>query len=218
MKSLVAGNLKSKTSWFGIGLIILGALEQSGLMELVPDEWKGFALSTVGFLTLVLRNLTTMSVIDKAIETKEDDANDQAGFARLSLLAALSTTLVVVLALAACAPTQVKPTSVISIACAPGDQYQIERCAEAVGDVYAVYLERVHALVANPATPEKVRAQLQALDRELTPSVRLLVQASAAYVQLREASATPATVSIAEQALRQQLAAVEPKVRTLPQL
>jgi hypothetical protein len=65
MNPLIQGNLKSKTSWFGLVLVLIGAAEQSGLLELIPDEYKGAALSFIGFVTLVLRNLSTDSIADK---------------------------------------------------------------------------------------------------------------------------------------------------------
>lgn len=161
--------------------------------------------------------LPTPPITDSAA-VKTEERLRQGGFARPGLLSALFTTLVVVLALSACSPTQVKPTAVLSIACAPSDQYQVERCAEAVGDVYAVYLARLNYIVRDPETPADVKRQLQRLDRELTPAVRTLVQTAAAFVRLREASGPPEKVAAAQARLRNELAAVEPKVRSLPQL
>lgn len=65
MNPLIAGNVRSKTSWVAVALIVLGAIEQSGLIEFVPDAYKGLALSVVGAVMLVLRNLTTESVAGK---------------------------------------------------------------------------------------------------------------------------------------------------------
>lgn len=69
MNPVIVGNLKSKTSWAGVLLMAVGGLEQSGLLELVPDEYKGLAISMVGGLMFFLRNVTSQSVAAKA--TKE---------------------------------------------------------------------------------------------------------------------------------------------------
>lgn len=70
MNPTVIGNLKSKTNWFGLGLIVLGAAEQSGLLALIPAQQKGTVLAFVGFITLVLRQFTTGTVADKAVTTE----------------------------------------------------------------------------------------------------------------------------------------------------
>lgn len=62
---IIAGNLKSKTSWAAVVLMALGGLEQSGLLALVPDEYKGVAISAIGALMLVLRNITASSITEK---------------------------------------------------------------------------------------------------------------------------------------------------------
>lgn len=115
-----------------------------------------------------------------------------------------------------CATNATKPQDVISLACSPSDAYLIERCAEAVGDVYGVFQTRALEIVSDPATPADVKQAIQKLDRELTPAVRTLVQTSTAYVQLRTASAPETAAKRAELAL--QLADVQPKVQTLPKL
>ena len=73
MNPLIAGNVRSKTSWVAVALIVLGAIEQSGLIEFVPDAYKGLALSVVGAVMLVLRNLTTESVAGKVALGDEND-------------------------------------------------------------------------------------------------------------------------------------------------
>lgn len=118
--------------------------------------------------------------------------------------------------LAGCVTGATKPQDVISLACAPSDQYLIERCAEAVGDVYAVFQARALDVVSDPATPGEVKGAIQKLDRELTPAIRTLVQTSAAYVLLREAQAPEAGAKRAELAV--QLTSVQPKVQALPKL
>jgi hypothetical protein len=128
--------------------------------------------------------------------------------------------IVAIVALAACADNPANPTTkpqdVIAVACAPSDQYVIERCAEAVGDVYAVFQRRALEVVSDPALPGDVKRTIQSLDRELTPAVRVLVQTADAYVLLREASDPEAGAKRAELAV--QLMTVKPKVQTLPQL
>jgi outer membrane PBP1 activator LpoA protein len=118
--------------------------------------------------------------------------------------------------LTACVTGATKPQDVIATACAPSDQYLIERCAEAVGDVYMVFQKRALEIVSDPATPEEVKGTLKSLDRELTPAVRTLVQTSAAYVLLREAQSPDASAKQSE--LAAQLATVQPRVQTLPKL
>lgn len=118
--------------------------------------------------------------------------------------------------LTACVTGATKPQDVIAMACAPSDQYLIERCAEAVGDVYTVFQRRALEIVSDPATPEEIKGTLKSLDRELTPAVRTLVQTSAAYVLLREAQSPEAGAKQAE--LATQLATVQPRVQTLPKL
>lgn len=120
------------------------------------------------------------------------------------------------LILAGCVTGATKPQDVISLACAPSDQYLIERCAEAVGDVYGVFQARALEVVSDPATPGEIKGAIQKLDRELTPAIRMLVQTSAAYVLLREAQAPAADAKRVELAV--QLANVQPKVQALPKL
>lgn len=120
------------------------------------------------------------------------------------------------LLLVACATDAVKPQDVISVACLPSDQYLIERCAEAVGDVYSVFQQRALEIVSDPSTPPDVKESIQRLDRELTPAVRTLVQTSNAYVLLRDAQAPAAETKRAD--LEGQLSAVRPKVQSLPKL
>lgn len=120
------------------------------------------------------------------------------------------------LILAACATGAVKPQDVISVACKPSDSYLIERCAEAVGDVYSVFQQRALEIVSDPSTPADVKESIQRLDLELSPAVRTLLQTSNAYVLLRDAQAPEAPAKQAE--LESQLASVRPKVQSLPKL
>ena len=112
--------------------------------------------------------------------------------------------------LVGCVTNAPKPQDVISLACSPSDQYLIERCVEAVGDVYSVFQTRALEIVSDPATPADVKLAIQKLDRELTPAVRALVQTSTSYVLLRESQSPEAGARRAE--LAHQLAIVQPKV------
>jgi len=120
------------------------------------------------------------------------------------------------LILTGCVTGATKPQDVISVACSPSDQYSIERCAEAVGDVYGVFQTRALEVVSDPATPTDIKSTIQKLDAELTPAVRTLVQTSAAYVLLREAQSPEAAAKQVELAV--QLTSVRPKVQALPKL
>lgn len=66
-KAAAVGLVKSKTSWFGVALLVLGFLEQnSQLLEtVVPTQYFGLFMSGVGFLTILLRTITTTSVVEK---------------------------------------------------------------------------------------------------------------------------------------------------------
>lgn len=74
MNPIIAGNVRSKTSWVALALIVLGAVEQSGLIEFVPEAYKGLALSLIGAVMLVLRNLTSEPVAAKV--TQGDDSEN----------------------------------------------------------------------------------------------------------------------------------------------
>jgi hypothetical protein len=85
--AIITGNLKSKTSWAAILLMALGGLEQSGLLALVPDDYKGMAISAIGALMLFLRNVTTQAVTDKVVGP--GGGSPQGGFVRPLMLALL---------------------------------------------------------------------------------------------------------------------------------
>lgn len=125
-------------------------------------------------------------------------------------------TVLTLAALAGCTTNAIKPQDVIAVACSPSDAYLIERCVEAVGDVYGVFQGRALEIVSDPATPADVKLTVQKLDRELTPAVRLLVQTSTAYVQARDAQSPDTAAKRAQLAM--QLADVQPRVQTLPKL
>jgi hypothetical protein len=128
----------------------------------------------------------------------------------------IAVTYIAFLVLVGCVSGAVKPQDVISVACAPSDLYLIERCSEAVGDVYSIFQKRALEIVSDPATPLDVKESIQRLDRELTPAVRALVQTTNAYVLLRNAHAPAAEDTRAE--LEGQLATIQPKVQSLPKL
>lgn len=67
MNPLIAGNLKSKTSWTSTALIVLGALQQAfpAFVDAIPDRYEGTALSVIGAVMLILRNATTQSIAAK---------------------------------------------------------------------------------------------------------------------------------------------------------
>lgn len=60
------GIATSKTAWFAGALLVLGFLEQNQqlLTQVIPAQWMGAFISGVGFITLILRTITTDSVVD----------------------------------------------------------------------------------------------------------------------------------------------------------
>ena len=54
-----------KTVIFSFLLVVLGALEQTGVIALVPGQYQGAVVSVIGFLTLTLRFLTNSPVFQK---------------------------------------------------------------------------------------------------------------------------------------------------------
>lgn len=78
MNQIIKGNAASKTSWTATALIVFGGIQQSfpNFVDLIPDQYEGLALSIVGAIMLILRNVTSQSIADKAIP---EDSNDQAG-------------------------------------------------------------------------------------------------------------------------------------------
>ena len=70
MNTLVAGNLKSKTSWFSTLLIVFGTLNDSTdlLKAIIPpnNAHVGAIIAGIGIITLILRNITTQSIAEKA--------------------------------------------------------------------------------------------------------------------------------------------------------
>lgn len=47
-----------RTQFFGVLLAVLGVIQQY-TREVVPDDWQGLVLMTVGILVVVLREITT---------------------------------------------------------------------------------------------------------------------------------------------------------------
>lgn len=69
MGSLIAGNAKSKTSWFGTALIVLGAINDNTdlLKAILPNNAHvGAVISAIGLAVIILRNLTNQSIAEKA--------------------------------------------------------------------------------------------------------------------------------------------------------
>lgn len=60
-----------KTVIFSFLLVVLGALEQTGVLALVPDQYQGAVLSLIGGVTLVLRFLTNSPVFEKPADKIE---------------------------------------------------------------------------------------------------------------------------------------------------
>lgn len=114
-----------------------------------------------------------------------------------------------------CAGTNVNPTDVLKIACNPVSAYTPERCAEAIGDVWNVYSRRIHELRTDPGTPADVVRTIQRVDREVTPVVTSVLDAS---IALKQAQATGAPIEDRRAALDAQVQAALPLVRSLPQL
>lgn len=73
MNPLISGNLKSKTSWFSVLLILFGTLNDSTelLKQILPIAHIGAVLAGVGLITLVLRNITTQAISDKGSDKTE---------------------------------------------------------------------------------------------------------------------------------------------------
>ena len=86
------GNLKSKTSWLGTGLVVFGTLydQWPTVAQLIPQAYLGKSYAAVGVVVLLLRNLTNKSIAEKAATPVLPPSNTQGGFARLWLLAGLA--------------------------------------------------------------------------------------------------------------------------------
>jgi len=57
--------LQSKTIWLSLAVILLGALQSAQTLDLSPDM-MGYVVSAIGFITLVLRFLTSTSIVDNS--------------------------------------------------------------------------------------------------------------------------------------------------------
>lgn len=68
IKAVTVGSAKSKSSWFALGLIVLGFLEQNQqlLSSLLPADKLGYAVAIIGALSFFLRAMTTESIVEKA--------------------------------------------------------------------------------------------------------------------------------------------------------
>ena len=67
MKAWIIGNLLSKTSWASLALVVVGWAYQNGetIVTLIPEEYRGIALSAVGLVFFSLRQVTTKPVTEK---------------------------------------------------------------------------------------------------------------------------------------------------------
>ena len=115
--------------------------------------------------------------------------------------------------LAGCAT--VKPQDVLQTACAPSDTYVVERCAQAIGDVYETFQKRAHEINTEVGVPADVKARVKAVDASLTPAIVSLLETADALV-LAKSAGQPVNDRRAE--LEAQVQAVLPRVRTLPNL
>ncbi len=68
VKSLVVGNLCSRTAWTGFALVLFGTLyDQWPLVaQIIPAGWEAKGFAIVGLLMIFLRNITSESVEEKA--------------------------------------------------------------------------------------------------------------------------------------------------------
>lgn len=67
MKEILAAAIKSRTMNFGSLLVVAGLLEQNGehITALVPDEYKGLAISIIGIAVWGLRFVTNAPLLKK---------------------------------------------------------------------------------------------------------------------------------------------------------
>lgn len=68
VKALVVGSAKSRTQWLGLAVLVLGFLQvnQQLITNLLPPQWVGYGIATVGALSLFLRAATGESLVEKA--------------------------------------------------------------------------------------------------------------------------------------------------------
>lgn len=68
LQQVVAGAVTSKTAWFSAALLLAGFLEQNSqfITSIVPPKYTGLVIAGIGFITLLLRTVTTSSLVDKA--------------------------------------------------------------------------------------------------------------------------------------------------------
>lgn len=144
MNALI-GNLKSKTSWLGTGLVVFGTLydQWPTVAQLIPQEYLGKSYAAVGVLVLVLRNLTNKSIAEKATTPILPPSNTQGGFARVSMLAVIA--LLSALMLAGCKSIEERPATAKLVT-----QYAVLKFAEqSSADKRAVRIEHVRRIAAD---------------------------------------------------------------------
>lgn len=143
-------------------------------------------------------------------------AKMQAGKVRSPLLVGLLAGALALLAFTGCATT---PQSVVSTACQKQASYQVERCAMAVADLYAVYQQRGLEIVQDTSTPAEVREAIKTADAAATPVMRELLASTRVYLQVKADLAAGTTtedkVVIANEQLEQWVQLALPRVTAL---
>lgn len=64
---MIVNRLKSKTYWFGVSVIAAGYLEANTrvISQLIPENYRALAVSTLGVIVLLLREVTKAPLSDK---------------------------------------------------------------------------------------------------------------------------------------------------------
>lgn len=59
--------IKSKTYWLGAAVVAAGFLDQNTqlISQLIPEQYRGLAVSLIGVAVWVLREVTTQPLSDK---------------------------------------------------------------------------------------------------------------------------------------------------------
>lgn len=68
LQQVMAGAITSKTAWFSAFLLLAGFLEQNGqlISNIVPPKYTGLVIAGIGFITLLLRTITSSSLTEKS--------------------------------------------------------------------------------------------------------------------------------------------------------
>lgn len=72
-KAAFKGMLKSKTAWIGLVIAVLGFFEQNQqiLSQLIGADKLGLVIGVCGGISMILRTITTDSIVEKADISKE---------------------------------------------------------------------------------------------------------------------------------------------------